>query len=356
MTKNCSNGVRFVFLLVALAIFGWGCASPRARRVDRGAFSRVPPGAAERPGPPMTLAGLRPSTVGPNYLGPGDLLSINVFNPSDPSAGQKYELRVSLTGEIKLPQLDSVNVIGHTVVQLEEELTRRFEQFFTLSPIVTVVPVYATRAVMVMGAVTHPGAYELPRYRSTVLDALISAGGPSDLAGDSVMVIRASDEQLTPGEELHQSRNPGEIPTRRIPLDLDGLLSGDMSLNIELQDGDFVWVPPGPSPFLYIQGYVREPRRYQLARNEQLSLTQALAMAGGLTSLGAAGNIKVVRHFGSGADETVKADLDKIAEGKQPNVIVGAGDSLVVGSSFSRQVLWFVRGILTMGVAWRLDM
>jgi len=97
---------------MAFAALSWGCASPTIRRVDRTGFDSVPREAGERPGPPMRLASLRPTVVGPNYLGPGDLVRINVFNPSDPTAGQKYELFEAFLGM----------VAGRTETEIEEFL------------------------------------------------------------------------------------------------------------------------------------------------------------------------------------------------------------------------------------------
>lgn len=349
------NGFRFSFLLAALATWSWGCAAPTVQRVNRAAFSSVSAETDQQPGLAITLASLRSARVGPGYLGPGDLIRINIFNPSDPAAKQEYELRASPAGEINVPQVGRVKVVAKTASELEKDLSWLFQKFIR-EPIVTVTPVYATRAVTVMGAVAHPGVQELPRYRSTVLDALMSVGGPTDRAGDSVIVIRAFAAHLRPAGGPGREGNPtSEAVPGRISIDLDRLISGDLDLNVELQEGDFVWVPEVAPRYLYIHGYVRQPRRYELRRNEQVSVMQALAMAGGPTFLASTGNVTITRGFGSGEEKATKVNLAKIAEGKQPNVMLGAGDSLVVGSSVSRQMLWFVRGILSLGVGFRYD-
>ncbi len=332
------------FVLTALAVAGTGCVSPLARR--RPIIFKEEELQVEREPDQllMNLTALRSRGPGTHSLGPGDFLVINVLNPSAEETRYKYELRVSPTGHIMVPQLGELYVDGMPVSALEAKLTSDFKKYIR-SPYVTVIPTYATRNLMVMGAVGRAGPYEVPRFRSTVLDALVEAGGLRDTAGDKLIVIRAGAADPT-------SNPDGEAQLRVLEMDLDRLCSGDTSLNLELNDGDIVIVPPGPRHHLYIQGHVRNPKRYDVDRDEQVSVMQAIAMAGGLTFQASKRHTYVVRHFGTEAEESTRIHLGKIAAGKQPDILLNPGDSLIMESSLARQFLYYLRGILTLGVGY----
>jgi len=94
---------------------------------------------------------------------------------------------------------------------------------------IIMVPVLQNRVLM-LGAVRSPGAYDLDE-DTRFLDAIARAGGPADRAGtNNIGVIR---------------EGPNGQP-RVITIDLNRIVRGDMSQNIPLQNGDVIYVPPGP--------------------------------------------------------------------------------------------------------------
>ena len=70
------------------------------------------------------------------------------------------------------------------------------------------------------------------------------------------------------------------------------LESGAMSQNVELHDGDTIFVPRAES--IYVFGQVKNPGAYALVQRDTTVL-QALSLGGGVTENGAMNRVKVIR-------------------------------------------------------------
>jgi polysaccharide biosynthesis/export protein len=96
--------------------------------------------------------------------------------------------------------------------------------------------------------------------------------------------------------------------------DLEG---GAMSQNIELRDGDTIFVPRAES--IYVFGQVKNPGAYALVERDT-TILQALSLAGGVSENGAINRVKVIRIV-SGDKREVKVKLTDV---------VRQGDTVVV--------------------------
>lgn len=83
------------------------------------------------------------------------------------------------------------------------------------------------------------------------------------------------------------------------------------------------------SPRVYVMGKVLRPGVYALT--ERMTVTQALALAGGFTPFAARDDIVVLREA-RGATQTLPFDYDAVAKGKhlEQNVQLQRGDTVVV--------------------------
>jgi polysaccharide export outer membrane protein len=126
----------------------------------------------------------------PEYrIGPSDLLAVTVFQIKD----LDREVRVNNAGQVTLPLIGPVDVVGRTVDQLEREIAERYSQRFLQDPQVTVfVKEFASQRVTVGGAVDKPGIYPIAS-RMTLLQSIALAGGLDDVASHTnVLVFRTS--------------------------------------------------------------------------------------------------------------------------------------------------------------------
>lgn len=160
------------------------------------------------------------------------------------------------------------------------------------------------REVSVLGQVNRPGKYSVTSGVRTVLDFLSQAGGVAVNGADSVIVMTKRNGQL-----------------EKLELDVDQLYrGGDLSNNIELANGDSIYVPR--APMFYIYGEVQRPGTFRLERN--MNVAQALSTGGGLSARGTERGIKIKR--------TIKGELKtldaKAGDVLQANDIVFVGESL----------------------------
>src|SRR5213082_2279788 len=134
-------------------------------------------------------------------IGPGDLLSIYVFDVEELSR----EVRVSQTGSIGIPLVPvRLHVAGLTEVQAEQKISEVLESNGLVShaEVSLSVKERKSKPITVVGAVDHPMVYQADR-PVTLLEVLAEAGGVANDAGDTVIVNR-------PAQEL--SANTSEPP------------------------------------------------------------------------------------------------------------------------------------------------
>lgn len=133
------------------------------------------------------------------------------------------------------------------------------------------------REVSVLGQVNRPGKYSVASGVRTVLDFLSQAGGVSASGADTIIVMTKRD-----GKSIKQE------------IDVDQLYrKGDTSFNVELADGDSIYVPR--TPVFYIYGEVQRPGAFRLERN--MNVAQALSTGGGLSQRGTERGLKVKRNI-----------------------------------------------------------
>lgn len=240
------------------------------------------------------------SGVQPYTLGAGDLVRITVYEHPDLS----IVVRISGAGNISFPLLGEVTIAGMTERQAELELANLLErEKIVRSPQVSVlVEDYQSQRISVLGNVAKPGVYTMSP-GSTLTDMIAEAGGLANEAGDVAIVTRG---------------NGATSETQQV--DLAALLNrGGASQDIPVVAGDRIFVPR--MRVFYIYGQVNRPNFYRLERN--MTVMQALSVAGGLTDKGTERGLTIVRGGRNG--ETFRADLTQTV---QPNDVIYVKESL----------------------------
>jgi polysaccharide export outer membrane protein len=204
-------------------------------------------------------------------VGPNDVLHVQV--PKHPEfgggllglEGRPLGLRVTENGTIDVPLLGEVVVAGRPVREIRAEIQQRLGEYLEKPHVSVEVLEYASQKCYLLGAFEKPGAIPLDG-DTTLLEAVAVAGGikeGGDLEG--AYVVR--------GRTL-------------LPVSLaDLLLRGDTSRNLFLRHGDLVYVPPAVRWQVYVLGEVRQPGIVPIPQAYGLTLTAAVAKAGGLDLL-----------------------------------------------------------------------
>lgn len=208
--------------------------------------------------------------VGAQYmLGPGDVVNLTAWG----AVNLRQELTVDRNGELMIPKVGPVRVWGlpfdKAKTAVDEAMSRYFRNYemsLTLGKLRTI-------QVYVVGEVEAPGNYPVSSL-ATVINALAAAGGPSH--NGSLRGVRVT-------------RGGQTVAT----VDLyDMLLSGDRNKDVQLQNGDTIFVPV-IGPVVAVAGEVRRPAIYEL--NGRTTIPDVLKMAGGVAASGSLGRIQVER-------------------------------------------------------------
>jgi len=358
--------VTFAVLLL-LPIFGNGCA-PRAKPAVNPAVGRAQGSPAVDAGDVMSsqdrarlealaTARAKEQSAEGYRMGPDDLLEIRIPDLLDMQGGAPVPrptpgalgptavaampasqgLRVNDSGDVALPLIGAVHAEGLTATELEAEITRRLVKNGILrQPRVSVQIVeYRSRVVAVIGSVERPGLYPLTRPRATLADLIWAAGGPAKEAGRVVEFAPAADSAPASPEEAAHTSAP-------IRLDLEVLLHAPVDhgrgLNPRVRPGDVITVSPAGS--VLVDGWVQKPGSYPVTRG--LTLSGALAAAGGDLFPADRRHATVKRVLGPGEERSFTVDLEAVADGRAGDVPITDGDVVRVPASMIRLVPWGV--------------
>jgi polysaccharide biosynthesis/export protein len=239
-------------------------------------------------------------TTADYQIGPEDLLQITLFNVSGDEAKltpRALTLRVSQQGLLSLPLLGEIKVSGMTASMLEGDLKRRYDKYI-YSPQVGVMIAEYRQRVSVIGAVLKPGIIELSAGK-TVFDILAMAGGVTERAGTQVHIYRQG-----PNGRESQVIDLLALASNASLITADGA----NLITMPVQGGDVINVPP--AGMFFIDGAVGRPGSYPLGR--RYSLTQALAIAGGVNRDLNSSEITIFRRKPPSGVEPMTVDLDSI--------------------------------------------
>jgi polysaccharide biosynthesis/export protein len=244
-------------------------------------------------------------------VGPQDVLTITVWE----QAGLSGKFTVGSDGSISFPLLGSLRVAGLHSRAIEALLRTRLSDGYLKNPQVTVeITQFLSQRIFVMGEVRTPGPVALTG-EMTLLEALTRAGGVTENAGGELVLLRAdrsagaSTAPLTAG-----ARGVTEIAR----VSIRDLRSGAFEQNIQLKDGDSIFVPR--TEFIYVLGQVNKPGAYPLEPG--MTVLKAISLAGGVTRVGSTSRVKIARIV-TGKNTEIKAKLDDV---------VKAGDTITVGN------------------------
>ena len=291
-----------------------------------------PPEMAAMSAPPAPA--LEPALLQPPEtdfrLGPGDQLEIEVMGDTSTLA----PATVGPDGKIYYYILPGLDVWGLTLPEARGLVADALGKFVRGKPsVMLVLQSVASQQVWLMGRLSSPGVYSLGR-PTTLLDAVAQAGG----------LAVSNPFGGTPSESADLSRTFLIRNGHLVPVDFERLLhEGDLSQNVYLQPGDFVFMPSLHSAQVHVVGAVVQPRSVRMAG--ALTLVQAIALAGGAEPEAYLQNVAILRGSLAHPQIAVVA-VDQVLHGRAPDVRLEAGDIVYVPYSPNRVLVRYVNLIL----------
>lgn len=263
-------------------------------------------------------------------IGVGDVLIIRVFGHPDLGG----EVPVTSAGNIRLPFFDEIPAACRTEFDLAAAIAEKMRKYLRDPQVDVIVKEYRSQPVAVMGAVAQPGKFLLQR-RVRLLELLANAGGPAANAGSTVFVIHNTDLrtcETTPTDKVVDENAEGGNATQAglTTYKLRDLMTGSPEANRFVEPGDIISIPDADQVFL--TGNILRPGPLPL--KGQLTLLDAIAMAGGFQAEASKKNVRLIRHDGStGSRKEIVYNAEDIEKRRAEDVLLQANDIVAVSSS-----------------------
>ena len=255
-------------------------------------------------------------------IGPGDVLHVQVLDTPE----LEQHPRVTDAGVIPLTGVGSAKVAGLTPEEAAATVRQLLiSRHYMNHPDVTItVDSYASQTVSVLGQVKSPGTYSIATPRS-VMSVISLAGGLTSSADYNITI-----------------QHPGspEKPTKyTLSNDPDVAIAND----VKVKPGDTVIVPK--AGIAYVLGDVGRPGGFVMQNNHsQLTLLQAVSLAGGTLSSAVPSHARLIRRSDSGFTET-QINFSAIQKGKAPDLQLNPDDVIYIPYSYLRNIAGSASGI-----------
>ena len=248
------------------------------------------------------------------HIGPGDRLEVETMG----DVASRATVTVGPDGKIYFDILPGIDVWGLTLAEASDHIGLEFKRFVREKPAVSVIlRAAASQQVWALGRLGSPGAYAMDGPKS-LLDLVVEAGG---LGVNTPVGGTAS-------EDADLSRSFLIRDGHMVPVDFQRLLrEGDLSQNVYLQAGDFVYVPPLRSSQVHVLGAVLQPRSERMAG--ALTVVEAIALAGGTVPEACLSNVAILRGSLAHPQIAIVA-INLVLVGKAPDVRLEPGDIVYV--------------------------
>jgi len=273
-------------------------------------------------------------------IGPGDLLDIRILNRPQLS---RDTVRVDGTGTIRMPLIEGeIQAACKSEGELAKEIASRYLKYYRNLQVDVFVKEFHAREVALIGAVNEQGRYQMQR-RLRLLELLTFAKGPSDKAGQTINIVRGSQNDLC-------ANNPGTAADAGsfISLRLSDTLRGEERANPYVQAGDIVTIPEADQ--VYVVGNVYSPKA--LSMKDPITVTRAIAMAGGALRDSKTDRIHIIRQApGSGGQSEFYVDLKAIAKKRAEDVLLLPNDIVEVQESTGKSMMRTLLGAVVPSVA-----
>lgn len=246
----------------------------------------------------------------PDYvLGVDDELTIEISG----YAVGRFVLKVSNEGTVKLENLAPIYVNGLTVTKAKEKISQRLSSLYaglrngslSLDMVLTKV---RTIKVMIIGEVESPGSYSVSSL-ATVFNALYLSGGPTKNGSFRNIELIRNNKQI-----------------RKIDV-YDFLMTGSLSNNSLLQDGDVINIPVAET-IVELDGEVVRPYRFELKAGEGLS--EAIKYAGGFSAKAYTSQLSIERNTNT------EKEIISVQESNFSNFLLRKGDKVTIGAILDR--------------------
>jgi len=277
-------------------------------------------------------------------LGAGDQIEVTIVG-----VGPKT-YKISESGEITIPPLGNVKVAGLTAVDAEATIAAKLKEEKLLSDpeVLIYISSYEAKPVYVVGDLDRPGEFMMSQ-QLTLMDLIFIAGGVDLAAGRYGYLHRRLSPEAEDGVPVGLLDRPdlARPGTEVIKVDLQPMKDGSvLNPNYSLRRGDVFVVPRRQIDVFYVIGDVGAPGAFRIAPETHMSVSRAIAIAGGPTKTAKMSAGIVVRYASDGTRSEFPVDFAAILTGRQPDIPVQPNDVIFIPGSSAKTMGYGLIGSL----------
>jgi len=246
-------------------------------------------------------------------FGPGDGVNIGFFGRP---ALQRDGMRIAPDGTLSYLQANSIQVSGLTIDEIREVFEQELSRFYRNVRLIVTPHMLASKKYIILGKVIDKGVFVLDR-PTTILEAIArSRGIETGLFEQRTVEVADLDRSFV----IRQGR--------RLDVDLGALYyRGDLSQNVGLEPGDYIYIASNLTNEFYVFGEVAMPGTQGLTAN--MTVVAAITRREGFTEDAWKRRVLLVR--GSIDQPEIRiVDVNEVLRGKVADVRIEPGDIIYV--------------------------
>jgi protein involved in polysaccharide export with SLBB domain len=248
-------------------------------------------------------------------LGPGDVLNLGLYGAPELI---RAEVSIGPDGRISYLEAQDVHAEGLTIDELRAALDKELANY-RRAPRTMITPVaFRSKRYYILGKVMTKGVYTLDR-PMTVLEAIARAHGLENGLVDRNVV------DLADFQKSFLARGG-----KRYPLNFEKLFQqGDLSQNISIEPGDYIYFPSTDVKEVYVVGEVRLPGA--VTYSPDTTILAAITERGGYSERAYKAKVLVVRGSVNNP-EAFAVNTHAILDGKEADFKLQPRDIIYVNS------------------------
>jgi polysaccharide export outer membrane protein len=248
-------------------------------------------------------------------IGPGDMIHVQVFDTPE----MDQHVRVTDAGTVSLMFVGAIKVVGMTPTDASQAVAQALidKQYMRAPQVTIVVEQFATQNVSVLGEVQQPGVFPIAT-ATPILKVVSLAGGLTPLADRNVTI------------ERHSNTN------EKVNYFLSNTSANALTDSVLVYPGDTVLIPK--AGVVYVLGDVGRPGGYPMnTNNSQMTMLQAVAMAGSTSKTALPSKVRLVRKTPTGTQD-IHVSLGAMEKGAEPDLPLQADDVIFVPFSWMKNL------------------
>jgi protein involved in polysaccharide export with SLBB domain len=246
-------------------------------------------------------------------LGPGDVVNFSLFGRPDLD---RPGFRIAPDGTVSFLQAQNIKVTGLSLDEARIAIESGLQSHFR-SPRVIITPQeVASKRFTILGKILKRGVVTLER-PITLVEAVANAGGLE------TGLFETNTVELADLDRSFISRNG-----KQLPVDFRRLLSeGDMSLNVEIEPNDYIYIASNITNNYFVLGAIVNPGVQGLT--EDASVVAAITRRGGFSERAWTERVLVVRGSIQ-SPETIIINVKKVLAGEEKDFKLAPKDIVFV--------------------------